>query len=143
MKQLLMAMMSSSEYCKDLGLLVMRLGLGLIFMRHGFPKLLGGVPEWQWLGDQMANLGITFWPILWGLAAACTESFGGVALFLGLGVRLAAPLMAFVMSVAVVMHITKGDPWGYISHPLALMVVFIGLFITGAGMYSLDHYLMQ
>ncbi len=136
-------LLSNSEFAKDLGLFVIRIGIGLIFIRHGFPKLLKGTAEWLWLGEQMANLGITFAPVMWGLAASCAEFFGGISLTLGLGTRLATPFMAFGMFVAVVMHIKKGDPWGYISHPLALMVVLIGLLIAGSGKYSLDYYLSK
>ncbi len=131
----------NSLLAKDIGLLVIRLGLGMIFIRHGYPKLLKGTEEWHWLGSQMANLGITFAPVMWGFAAACTEFFGGILLTLGLGTRLASCFLAFVMLVATVMHIKKGDPWGYISHPLSLLVVFVGLIIAGSGRYSLDYYL--
>ena len=31
---------------RDLGLLVMRVGLGLSFMAHGWPKLVGGPETW-------------------------------------------------------------------------------------------------
>lgn len=135
--------LSQSEWAKEIGLFVIRTGIGLIFIRHGFPKLLKGTDEWQWLGSQMANLGITFAPVMWGFVASCTEFFGGISLTLGLGTRLATPFMAFAMFVAVIMHVKKGDPWGYISHPLALMVVFIGLMIAGSGKYSLDYYLSR
>ena len=132
-----------SECAKEAGLFVIRTGIGLIFIRHGFPKLLNGVSEWKWLGDQMANLGITFAPAMWGFFAACSEFFGGISLTLGLGTRLATLFMTFSMFVAVVMHIKKGDPWGHLSHPLALMVIFIGLMIAGSGKYSLDYYLSK
>ena len=124
---------------KDLGLMIIRIGLGLIFIRHGYPKVFKGVAEWQWLGDQMANIGITFWPIMWGFMAACTEFFGGIGLVLGLGTRVCAFFLAFVMFVATIMHITKSDPWGYISHPLSLCVVFIGLMVAGGGYFAVDN----
>lgn len=133
----------NSAQAKEIGLFIIRVGIGLIFMRHGFPKLIGGVSEWKWLGDQMANLGITFFPIFWGLIAACTESFGGLCLTLGFGTRIACVFMAFTMFVAVIHHIAKGDSWGYISHPFALMIVFIGLMFAGSGEYSLDAYLSK
>ena len=133
--------MSDSAMAKELGLVIIRVGIGLIFIRHGFPKILGGIEEWRWLGEQMKNLGITFFPVGWGLAAVCAEFFGGIALTIGLCTRIACIFMAFGMFVAVMHHIRKGDPWGYISHPLALMVIFVGLLFAGSGKLSLDYYL--
>ena len=69
--------LSQSECAKEVGLFVIRTGIGLIFIRHGFPKLLNGVGEWQWLGNQMANLGITFAPVMWGFIASCTKRSQG------------------------------------------------------------------
>ncbi|HJM68553.1 MAG TPA: DoxX family protein [Candidatus Babeliales bacterium] len=131
----------NSEFLKNLGLAVIRIGLGIIFIRHGWPKLFKGVEEWRWLGEQMSYLGITFWPVFWGLVAACTEFFGGIALVVGLGTRPFALLLAFVMLIATLMHIGKGDTWGYISFPLSLFVVFVGLMIAGGGMLAVDNWL--
>lgn len=135
-KELLMA---HSEYLKDLCILVIRVGIGAIFVRHGFPKIIKGPEEWLWFGNQMSNLGIYFAPVFWGFMAVMSEFLGGIFLMIGLGTRVAAFSIACVMLVAVVMHINKGDTYGYISHPLALLVVFVGLMIAGGGKYSLDY----
>ena|SRR3990167_5034708 len=133
--------MNNSSPAKDLGLLVLRVGIGLIFIMHGYPKLMGGQEKWLWLGNQMVYLGITFAPTVWGFLAAAAECIGGGMLVLGLGTRLAAFLMACVMIVAIVMHITIGDLFTVYSHPLAILIVFVSLFISGAGAYSVDNVL--
>ncbi|MEX0671780.1 MAG: DoxX family protein [Candidatus Babeliales bacterium] len=125
----------------NLGLAIIRIGIGILFIRHGFPKLKNGIPEWQWLGDQMQFFGITFMPVFWGFLAACAEFFGGVFLTLGIGTRIAAFFIACVMTAAINMHWHKGDPWGYISHPIALLIIMIGLMVAGGGSYSLEQYL--
>ena len=135
--------LSNSAYAKEIGLTIIRVGIGLIFIWHGFRKVLSGPDEFKWLGSAMANLGITFAPAFWGLCAIAAEFLGGICLTLGLGTRVACVFMAFTMLVAVMHHIAKGDPWGYISHPLALMVVFIGFVFIGSGIYSLDFYLSR
>lgn len=122
----------------DLGLLILRVGIGLIFIKHGFPKLLTGTEKWIWMGSQLKHLGITFAPLFFGFLAVCAEFFGGIALVLGLGTRIAAFFMADVMFVAVVMHYSQGDAFGTIAHPLSLLVVFLSLMIMGGGSYSLD-----
>ncbi len=137
-------MMLSALLCNaDLVLLIIRVGIGLIFIRHGFPKIMAGTSEWIWLGEQMKVFGITFLPIVWGLAAACTEFFGGIAFATGFMTRFAAMFLAFVMFVAFLHHINKGDSWGHMSHPLSLFIVFIAFAIGGAGIYSFDAFLSR
>ncbi len=99
------------------------------------------MPELIWTGEQMANLGLTFAPLFWGICAMLSEFLGGISLTLGLCTRLTTPFMAFTMLVAVIHHIAKGDSYGYISFPLSQMVVFIGFVIAGSGFFSLDYYL--
>ncbi len=131
----------SSPQSIEFGLTVLRVGIGILFIGHGCPKLIGGTSEWLWLGQQMSNLGITFAPLFWGFCAAFSECVGGICLILGLGTRVAASFMAFTMFVAVVHHIIKGDSYGYITFPLSQMIIFITLIIAGSGKFSLDYYL--
>jgi len=72
-----MAILASLGKYRNTGLFLMRLGLGVMFMFHGYPKLLGGPEMWANVGGSMKYLGITFVPAAWGLAAAVTETFGG------------------------------------------------------------------
>ena len=131
----------SSPQSIELGLTVLRVGIGILFIGHGFPKLIGGASKWLWLGQQMGNLGITFAPLFWGFCAAFSECVGGICLVPGLGTRVASCFMAFTMFVAVIHHIAKGDSYGYISFPLSQMIIFIALVIAGGGRFSLDYYL--
>jgi putative oxidoreductase len=128
----------SSPHIIDLGILVLRIGIGTIMAIHGYGKLMGGMQTWEFLGAAMQHIGISFWPVAWGLAAACTEFFGGIALITGFGTRLVSLLLAFVMLIAFVMHYTKGDPFRVYSHALSLLIVFIALAIMAGGRYSID-----
>jgi len=67
-----------------LGLMIIRLGLGIAFMIHGAPILMGGPEKWQVLGGAMGYLGINFLPTFWGFMAAFSEFFGALFLILGL-----------------------------------------------------------
>ncbi len=128
-----------SGKAKDLGLLLLRVGIGLIFINHGYSKLMGGHEKWLWLGSKMSHLGITPAPVFWGFMAAASEFIGGIMLVLGLGTRIAAFFMACVMAVAVVMHISQGDGFSGAAHALSLLVVFLSLLISGGGAYSMEH----
>ena len=132
----------SNAHTMQLGLLFIRVGVGVMFVVHGWGKVIGGVETWHWLGSQMSNLGITFLPVLWGILAASTEFFGGLCLIFGFGTRVAALLLSFVMFVAVVHHLQKGDSFvGGYSHALTMLLVFIGFVLAGPGRYSLDQYM--
>ena len=128
-----------TKYFNDIGLLVLRLGIGAIYIGHGAPKILGGPELWEKLGMAMGNLGITFMPTFWGFMAASSEFFGAIFLILGLLFRPATFFMAFTMTVAVIMHLSNGDGYTVFSHPLKGLVVFIALFIMGPGKYALDE----
>ena len=123
---------------KNFGLLIIRLGLGLSFILHGYPKMFGGPDEWQKLGAVMENLGIDVYPAFWGFMAAFAEFGGGIMLLLGFYFRPAVFLMAFTMAMALQMHLFKGDPFKVYSHALELCVVFIGLLFVGPGRFSID-----
>jgi putative oxidoreductase len=127
-----------------LGLLVMRLGVGLMFLvAHGGPKLLAGPTLWEQVGGAMAIFGITFYPVAWGFLAAASEGIGGLLLAAGFLTRPAALSMLVTMAVAASMHLSKGDGLKGASHAIELGIVFAGLLLTGPGRYSLDRWLSE
>lgn len=127
----------------NFGLFILRVGLGGMFILHGYPKIMAGPAMWEKLGGTMALIGVTFLPVFWGFMAAFAESFGALFLAAGLFSRLSAGMLAFTMFMASYMHYKNGDDlMQAVSRPLELMFVFIGLFLTGPGTWSLDR-LMQ
>ncbi|HMT26916.1 MAG TPA: DoxX family protein, partial [Candidatus Absconditabacterales bacterium] len=67
----------------DIGLLVIRVGLGILFVIAGRPKITGGTQMRAWLGGNMSLIGITFWPVFRGFMAAFAEFVGGILVILG------------------------------------------------------------
>jgi len=133
-----MAALSSLGKFKNTGLLLIRIGLGILFILHGYPKLLGGPDLWTGVGSAMGNIGITFLPVFWGLLAALAETVGGACLLLGLFFRPAAIVLAFTMLIAALSHLDRGDGLTGASHAIEIGVVFIGLAFVGPGKYSAD-----
>lgn len=126
------------ETYRDHGLLFARVGLGVMFIAHGWPKLVGGPEQWEKVGGAMASLGLDFAPMFWGFAGAGAEVFGGLLLALGLLTRPALFFLICTMTVAAIKHIEAGDGFKGYSHAVEAGIMFIGLFLIGPGKFSLD-----
>lgn len=122
-----------------LGLLIIRLGVGIMFIVHGWPKIVGGPEMWRQVGSATSLFGIDFYPVFWGFLAAITEALGGLLIAVGLWFRPAAFLLFGVMVVATAYLYNSGADFGLVSHPLKMAFVFLGLVFTGAGAYSLQQ----
>jgi putative oxidoreductase len=126
---------------RDFGILIIRLGIGLAFVFvYGEMKIFAGPDFWKMLGGAMANLGINYAPVFWGLLSALAEFAGGILLTLGLFTRTTSFFMAFNMFVAAVSHFSVHDPWFKAITPVQFFAVFAGLIFIGAGKYSLDYF---
>lgn len=128
--------LTSLDRYRDVGLLILRIGIGIAFMVHGFPKLIGGPEAWAGLAQ---FVGIDFFPAFFGLMAAISEFVGGILLALGLLFRPATFLMFCTMAGALTAHLGAGDDFGEYAHALELGIVFLSLFLIGPGTYSLDE----
>lgn len=125
-----------------LGLLLVRVVIGVLFMGHGAQKLFawfGGYGP-KGTGGWMDSIGIkpgVFMAVLAGLM----ELGGGVLFAAGLFTPVAGVLLALIMLGAIVKVHAKNGIWstanGY-EYPLVLLAVAIGIALIGAGDYSLD-----
>jgi putative oxidoreductase len=138
-----MILRSLGKY-RDTGLLLLRILIGLSFLAHGIPKLMGGPEFWTKLGKSMQFVGVGSYPIFWGLMAALSESLGGCLLVIGLAFRPACLFLVTTMTVATVMHFntTPGgvmEKWDVASHAIELGSVFLSLLLIGPGRFSIDR----
>lgn len=124
---------------RDLAILIARLGIGIIFLAHGWQKLftIG-------LGPTAAGfkaMGVPL-PTLSAWFAGIVEFFGGAMLILGLLVPIAGVLLFLDMLGAFfTVHVGHGL---FVSSGGSELVIALGvgsllLAAVGAGLYSIDH----
>ncbi|TKH07049.1 DoxX family protein [Peribacillus simplex] len=128
-----------------IGLLVIRVVIGLSFVGHGAQKLFGcfGGHGLKGTGGWFDSIGMK--PgVTMALFAGLSELIGGALFALGLFTPFAGILIALTMLVAIVKVHGPNGYWatqnGY-EYNLAILAVAIGIALTGAGPYSLDSFL--
>lgn len=123
---------------QPLGLLLLRLALGIIFISHGYPKLfhLGAIH------GLFAQHGA---PRYFAEITAVLEVFGGGLLIAGLFTRIAALLLAIEMGIAVWKVMSNGNYTAVHNYefPLVLATTCLALASVGAGKFSADHALYE
>ena len=132
----------------DAGVLILRIGIGLVFLYYGTQKMFpvfGGGGYVKTVDGFIAN-GI---PPVFAHLAIVAEFFGGIGVLLGLFTPLAAFGLVCTMGVAAFKglqagaldSLTKGgspaDAYRFF-YPFALMVIALAIMVLGAGRYSLD-----
>jgi putative oxidoreductase len=127
-----------SVTASDVGLLILRIGTGIMYVYHGYPKMFGGHETWTHVGAAMSTWGISFAPAFWGFMASFSEFFGGIFILLGLAFRPYCSLLTVTMLVATSMLLAKGDGLTAAAYPLTMAVVFLSLIFIGPGRLSLD-----
>lgn len=130
--------MKGENNLMHVGILILRVALGVSMMLHGIPKIFGGPETWAYVGSTMSNFGINSGYEFWGLLAALAETVGGLFFALGLLFRPVSVLLFGTMVVALITHLSMGDNFLVYGHALDLMIVFFATIFTGAGKYSLD-----
>lgn len=123
------------EKLKPLALLLLRLGLGLIFIYHGFPKLA----HMHQTVKAFPHMGF---PPYFAYIAGILEFFGGWLLIVGLFTRITALLLAGEMAIAILrVHLPQGGVLAVSNYqfPLALAVGAFALVAVGAGAVSIDR----
>jgi putative oxidoreductase len=129
----------------DLGLLVIRLVIGVLFIGHGAQKLFGwfGGHGLKGTGGWFESIGMK--PgVTMALVAGLSELVGGILFALGLLTPLAAILIAATMFMAIVKVHGQNGLWatsnGY-EYNLTLLAVAIGMALIGPGQYAVDAFL--
>jgi len=124
----------------DLGILILRLGLGVMFFAHGLQMGLGklGGPGVEGFSKMLAGMGFTP-AVFWSVLAGYTTLIGGLCLILGVLPRLASfALFIFITVAALKVHLSKGFfiQNGGFEYNFVIACGCITLMLLGAGKIS-------
>lgn len=129
----LCTLLSKPEY--GIGLLILRIFVGLMLLRHGLEK----INNFEMLSSAFADpIGIGSKVSLTLITA--TETLGSIFIIIGLLTRPAALAVAFGMGIAAFLF---HQPFSITGSELPLMYlgIAITIIITGAGRYSIDNFI--
>ncbi|MHB8154430.1 MAG: DoxX family protein [Candidatus Omnitrophota bacterium] len=125
------------------GILVLRLGIGVMFLAHGLQKAFGffGGPGIKGFSQMLSGLG--FAPAIpWAYLAAYTEALGGIFLIMGLYTRSsAAMLLVLIVVAAIKVHLGKGFflSNGGFEYTFVIAAACLSLILLGPGKFSIFH----
>ncbi|MBI4388031.1 MAG: DoxX family protein [Candidatus Omnitrophica bacterium] len=120
------------ENLLDLGLLWLRILMGVGIAHHGFGKVFGGNIEG--FAQGVAKLGFPV-PIVFAWLSALAEFAGGILVAIGFQTRIAALFVFINMSVAAFMQ-HAADPLKVKELALCYWVMAGTLILTGGGKFS-------
>ena len=133
----------------DWGLLILRVGMGVLMLFHGWPKLNpnGPMKGPAGFGAFLKQQGVPL-PTFFAWVVALLETVGALLLIVGLATRILAIGFAIDMLVAIWLvkigmanaRFSEQDGTGW-EFEFILMVVALALLFTGAGSISLDSLL--
>lgn len=135
------------EKSTDLGILILRVTLGLIFIAHGYLKVFTfGLEHAMVVFEAHTVLHFNIVPGWVAPPAAVIEWVGGTLLILGVKTRVVTPFLAAVAFGAGAVHFENG--WNYTSKPdggweygIFLFICCIAVYFTGPGKYTLKNFL--
>ena len=125
-------LLSRNPISLDLGLLILRLVLGVSMLTHGWPKV-----QKVFQGNLQFADPIGLGPEISLILAAFAEFVCSLFVIIGLGTRLATIPLIINMSVAFfIVH--TADDFGTKEKALLFLTGFLTLFFTGPGRFAAD-----
>ncbi len=122
---------------QDIGALLLRVILGVIFIGHGAEKFQGGIGN---IAGWFESIGL---PGFLAYIVASIELAGGIAMLLGLATRIVGGLFVLVLLGAILkVQFAAGFIGGY-AYDLALVAMSAYFLLNGSKLYSIDYYISK
>jgi len=127
----------------DLGILFLRLGIGVMFAAHGLQKAFGlfGGPGIKGFAASLSGLGFPA-PVFWSYLAGYTELICGIMVVLGLQTRIAASLLLVLIATAALkVHVAKGFflSAGGFEYTFVIAACCLALIFLGPGKFKIPR----
>lgn len=125
----------------ELGLAILRVVLGVIFIAHGIPKLSGGLEETAGFFE-MLNIPA---PLVTAWFIALLETLGGLMLLVGFFVTPVSLLLSIHMFVGIILvhaengFYVVGEGQGGIAFNLLLIASLLAMIFCGPGLAAIDN----
>ncbi|QUW20447.1 DoxX family protein [Sporosarcina sp. Marseille-Q4063] len=117
----------------EIGTLLLRVVLGIVFLAHGASKFQGGIGNTV---GWFESIGI---PGFLAYAVGTIEVVGGIALILGIGTRVVSVLLGIIMLGAIfTVNLPAGFLNGYVLD-LVLLVLAVHMVLNGSKLLSLGQ----
>jgi putative oxidoreductase len=131
--------MKFPEKLQPVALLLLRCGLALVFIYHGYPKLFGDNAR---MVESFQNIGL---PGYFVYVAGVIEFFGGLTLGLGLLTTFAGLLLLLHMCAAMWKYNFNEGIYAVREYELPLILGLASLVVaaTGGGHFSLDYLIFR
>ncbi|WP_168702419.1 DoxX family protein [Gordonia paraffinivorans] len=132
----------------DLGLLVLRVGLGVVVGAHGLQKLFGlwNGPRLSGFEQMLVDGGFNAdYAQALAIVGALSETVGGLMVILGLLTPIGASAILGTMLVAAAYRVSAAGGFEFfasaqgVEYELFLAVAAAAVILTGPGLYSLDY----
>lgn len=131
---------SPARTAEAIGLLLLRLGPAIVFLVHGYLKLIGG--HYDRTVALFLTVNIPF-PEVTAWFIGGLELAGGLALLLGLLVRPFAALLAVEMAVVIYKVRLPQGFLGASEYEMVLLLTCLAMSLLGPGRFSLAPYLAR
>jgi uncharacterized membrane protein YphA (DoxX/SURF4 family) len=118
----------------EIGLLLLRVVMGITFFIHGLMKFQGGIE------NTIGFFSSLHIPGFMAYIVAVIELIGGLALIAGAGVRIVSALFALIMIGAIFTAKLPAGFFGGYEFDLLLLIVAIHLLLSGSRLFSVDSF---
>ncbi len=124
---------------REAGILLLRVAVGLMLIRLGFPVVAGGSGHWRVAAPAITQFfHITTHLAFWGAVVAFTELIGGLLLLIGLLTRVVCLLVALGLTFQGISHLGHHASLAAGAEVAARAFIPYALLLIGPGKYSVD-----
>jgi putative oxidoreductase len=122
---------------REVGLLLIRISIGLLFILYTAPALIGGPKAWGHFGTGASHFGLHSHVQVWGFLGALLGCVGGILMIFGLFFRIGV-LLVLVVAIGHAIAVYEGPGFRAALPSIEMCFVLAGVLFVGPGKYSVD-----